>query len=70
VKITYSNKSEREKRVRLVILGQKLTLNHPSSVNEGEEIKVLVTAHERKKGKREIITIVNIITSLTHLQLT
>jgi len=36
-----------------VILGQKLTLNHPSLVDEGEETMVLVTAHKRKKGKRE-----------------
>jgi len=38
VKITYLNKRERENRVRDVILGQKLTLNHPSLVDEGEEI--------------------------------
>jgi len=29
VKITYFNKREREKRVRGVILGQKLTINWP-----------------------------------------
>jgi len=37
VKITYFDKRERGKRVRGVILGQKLTLNHPSLVDEGEE---------------------------------
>jgi len=45
VKITYFNKREIEKRVRGVILGQKLTLNHPSLMHEEEETKVLVTAH-------------------------
>jgi len=33
-----------------VILSQKLTLNHPSLVNEEEEVKVLVTAQKREKG--------------------
>ena len=47
MKITYFNK--REKRVRGVILGQKLTLNHLFLVDEGEETGVLVTAHEREK---------------------
>jgi hypothetical protein len=45
VKITYFNKREIEKRVRGVILGQKLTLNHPSLVDDGEETRVFVTAH-------------------------
>jgi len=49
VKITYFNKREREKRVREVILGQKLTINHPSLVNEGEKTTVLVTAHKKEK---------------------
>jgi len=35
-----------------VILDQKLTLNHPSLVNEGEETKVLVTAHKREREKK------------------
>jgi len=38
VKITYFNKRERKKQVRGVILGQKLTINHRSLVDEGEEI--------------------------------
>jgi len=36
-----------------VILGQKLILNHPFLVDEGEETRVLVTASMREKGKRE-----------------
>jgi len=51
VKIAYFNKREIEKRVRGVILGQKLTLNHPSLVDEGEETRVLVTAHKREGGE-------------------
>jgi len=35
-----------------VILGQKLTLNHPSLVDEGEETRGLVTAHKREGEKR------------------
>jgi len=35
VKITYFNKKEIEKRV---ILGQKLTLNYPSLVDEGKKL--------------------------------
>jgi len=31
-----------------MILGQKLTLNHPSLVDEGEETRVLVTAYRRE----------------------
>jgi len=50
VKITYFNKRERKKRVRGVILGQKLTLNHPSLVDEGEETRVLVTALTRERN--------------------
>jgi len=45
VEITYLNKREREKRVRGVILDKKMTLNHPSLMNEEEETRVLVTAH-------------------------
>jgi len=51
VKITYFNNREKEKQVRGVILGQKLTLNHPSLVDKGEETRVLVTAHKREGGK-------------------
>jgi len=54
VKITYFNKREREKRVRGVILGQKLTLNHPCLVDEGEKTRVLVMAHNKEKGKSPI----------------
>jgi len=51
VKITYFNK--REKRVRGVILSQKLTLNHSSSLmNEREEIKVLMTTYKKKRKER------------------
>jgi len=53
VKITYFNKRKREKRVRGVILGQKVTLNHPSLMNEGEETRVLVTTHKRERETRE-----------------
>ena len=53
MKITYFNKREIEKRVRGVILGQKLTLNHPSLMDEGEETKVFVTAHKRERKRRE-----------------
>jgi len=48
VKITYFNKREIEKRVRGVILDQKLTLNHPSLLDEGEETRVLMTTHKRE----------------------
>jgi len=40
VKITYLNKREGEKRFRGVIWDQKLTLNHPSLMDEKEETKV------------------------------
>jgi len=30
-----------------VILGQKLIINHPYLVDEGEETRVFVTAHKR-----------------------
>jgi len=52
VKITYFNKREIKKRVRGVILGQNLTLNHPCLVDEGEETRVLMTAH-KGEGERE-----------------
>jgi len=53
VKITYLNKREIEKQVRGVMLGQKLTLNHPSLVDEREKTRVLVTAHKRERGKEK-----------------
>jgi len=34
MKNTYFSKSEKEKRVKWVILGQKLTLNHPSLMDK------------------------------------
>ena len=55
MKITYFNKREIEKRVRGVILGQKLTLNHPSLVDEGEETRVFVTAHKRERKKKDLL---------------
>jgi len=36
-----------------VILGQNLTINHLSLVDEGEKTRICVTAHNREKGKRE-----------------
>jgi len=55
VKITYFNKRKIEKRVRVkgVILGQKLTLNHPSLVDEGEKTRVLVMAHKTERGREK-----------------
>jgi len=53
VKITYFNKKKREKRVRGVILGQKMTLNHPSLMDEGEKTRVLMTAHKKEREKRK-----------------
>jgi len=38
VKIAYFNKRKREKRVKRIILDQKLILNHPSLVDELDEI--------------------------------
>jgi len=57
VKITYLNKSEGEKRFIGMIWGNKLTLNHPSLVDEGEESRVLVTAHKREREKRENLVV-------------
>jgi len=37
-----------------VLFGQKLILNHPSLMDEGEETRVLTTA--KKKEKRESYT--------------
>jgi hypothetical protein len=45
VKITYFNKRKLEKRVIGMTLGQKLTINHPSLVDEEEETRILMTAH-------------------------
>lgn len=50
MKITYLNRKEGEKRFREVIWVQKLTLNHPSLINKGEEIKVLVD--DKRVGER------------------
>jgi len=46
-----------------VILGQKLTLNHPSLVDEGEKTKILVTAHKREKEreKRKLCKIIDLL---------
>jgi len=52
VKITYLNRREGEKRFRGVIWGQKLTLNHPSLVDEGEEIRVSADGSQKREGKR------------------
>jgi len=52
VKITYLNRREREIRFRGVIWGQKLTLNHPSLVDEGEEIRVSADGSQKREGKR------------------
>jgi len=49
VKITYLNRREGEKRFRGVTWGQKLTLNHPSLVNEGEELGFQPTTHKRER---------------------
>ena len=53
MKITYFNKREIEKRVRGVILGQKLTLNHVSLMDEEEKTRVFVTAPQEEKEKKE-----------------
>jgi len=53
VKITYFNKREREKQVRMMILGQKLTLNNLSLVDKRKLTEVLVTAHKRERQKKE-----------------
>ena len=34
-----------------MILGQKLTLNHASLIDEGEKTRVLVTDHRREMGR-------------------
>jgi len=49
VKITYLNKREGEKRCRLVTWRQKLTLNHPSLVDEEEEIKVFADGSQKTR---------------------
>jgi len=53
VKTTYLNRREGEKRFRGVIWGQKLTRNHPSLVDEGEEIRVSVDGSQKREGKEE-----------------
>jgi len=52
VKTAYLNRREGEKRFRGVIWGQKLTLNHPSLVDEGEEIRVSTDSSQKREGKR------------------
>jgi len=49
VKIIYFNKRERDKRVRGVILGQKLTLNRPSLLDEEEKTMVLAKSNMRER---------------------
>jgi len=51
VKITYLNKRKGEKRFRGVIWGQKLTLNLPSLMDEGEEIRVSADGSQKRKGE-------------------
>jgi len=46
-----SIKGKEKNKLEGVILGQKLTLNHPSLVDEGEETRVLMTAHKREMKK-------------------
>jgi len=36
-----------------ICTGSKLTPNHPSLVDEGEETRIFVTAHKRERKKRE-----------------
>jgi hypothetical protein len=50
VKITYLNRREGEKRFRGVIWGQKLTLNHPSLVDEGEKIRISADGSQKREG--------------------
>ena len=63
MKITYFNKREREKRVRRVILGQKLTLNHHSLMDKGET-KILVTAHNSESEKRGRLFFISLLFGL------
>jgi len=51
VKINYLNIREGEKRFRRVIWGQKLTLNHPSLVDEEEEIRVSADGSQKRGGR-------------------
>lgn len=48
------NKREGEKRFRRIIYCQRLTLNHPSLMDEEEKTKVYGTAH-----RREIVVVSN-----------
>ena len=52
MKITYLNIREGEKRFGGVIWGQKLTLNHPSVVDEGEEIRVSADGSQKREEER------------------
>jgi len=52
VKITYLNRREGEKRLRAVIWGQKLTINHPSLVNEGEKIRISTDGSQKREGEK------------------
>ena len=52
MKITYLNRREGEKRFRWVIWDQKLTLNHPSLVDEGEEIRVSALGSQKRGWER------------------
>jgi len=53
VKITYLNKREGKTRFRGVIWCQKLTINHPSLVDEGEEIRVSAEGSQKRGEERE-----------------
>jgi len=57
LKITYFNKIKREKQVREEILGQKLTLNNPSLV-DNEETRILVMAHKREREKKKEVGLI------------
>jgi len=37
-----------------VILGKKLTLKHPSLMDEEEKIRILMTSHKREWKEREV----------------
>jgi len=67
VKITYLNKREGEKQFRGVIWGQKLTLSHPSLVDEGEEIRVSADGSQKREGETPFIFIHSFYTSFFSL---
>jgi len=54
VKITYLNKRKGEKQFIGVIWGQKLTLNHFSLVDKGEEIRVSTNGSQKREGERRV----------------